>query len=137
MRIKQTIIVISLLSLFLVSNYMVFQYTLKLSNKRIGVSRGSLNITMLLSLDQNKTDPVKYVLASFIYDNIVTASLKRLDDYDDIEYFSFMCKQWDDNLTDVVMKNLRLYKDAPVKPRQYELYLEGVKNLDKLCRDKK
>jgi hypothetical protein len=137
MRIKQTIIVISFISLFLLSNYMVFQYTLKLSNKRIGESRGSLNMTMLLSLDQNITKPVKYVLASSIYDDIVTASLKRLDDYDDIEYFSFMCEQWDNNLTDIVMKNLRLYKDASAKPRQYELYLEGVKNLNKLCRDEK
>ena len=134
MQIKQKITVISLISLFLLSNYFVFQYALKLSNKRTGVSRGSLNIAMLLSLDQNKTKPIKYVLASSIYDKIITASLNRLDDYDDIEYFSFMCEDWDNNLTNVVIKNLRLDQNSSAKPQQYELYLEGVKNLDELCR---
>lgn len=133
MKIKRINIVVLLISLFLLSNYLVFQYAVKLTNQRIRASRGSLEITALLSLEKNKIQPVKYILATNIYYNIVNASLKRVDEYNDIEYFSFMCEQWDNNLTDIVIKNKNYDHNISYEPPYYELYLEGVENLDDLC----
>jgi len=98
MQAKQAIIVISLIGLFLLSSYMVFQYALKLSNQQLSAKAGKLAVSSLLFLDQNKTQPIKFLLATNIYYNIVGASLKQRNDVDDIEYFSFLCAHWDDDL---------------------------------------
>jgi hypothetical protein len=132
MKMKKISIIVLSINLLLFSNYLVFQYATELAAKRLIASSGSLDIAFLLSLEKNE-QPVKYVLATNIYYNIVNASLKRVDEYNDIEYFSFMCEEWDNNLTDIVIKNKNYDQNISYKPPYYELYLEGVENLDDLC----
>lgn len=130
---KKVIITISVIGVLLLSNYMIFQYVLKQYYQHLNAKQGKIAVYSLLFLDQNKTQPVKYLLASGIYYNIVGASLKQNDGIDDIEYYSFLCDHWGDDLKNVILKSKKADHMNSTNPRNYELFLEGAENLDQLC----